>query len=310
MTTERAKRPFRILDICCCAGGAAAGYEEMFGAVEITGIDNGEKMTRLGEKEYPGTFIKADILDFIVDTPVEWFQQFDLIHASPPCQYRSQTAYLAIAQGNLPSDVDLMPPIRFFLRELGIPYVIENVVRAWVIPWQTNGEMGPDPRTVNTVLCGSSFNLGVQRHRMFESSFPIASLPCDHNTDSWPIGPKGKPKPWGLYGSMNDQVQGRDLSRGGKWIYGGWTVPDIKTGQEAMGITHITQWSNLKEAIPPAYTKHIAKCFLAHLEANTTPRVTGQDTHQTDLIMGDVVSVPTLGETDHDENSHESGMAG
>jgi DNA (cytosine-5)-methyltransferase 1 len=292
MTSERSKRPFRILDICCCAGGAAVGYEEMFGAVEITGIDNVLK------KEYPYTFIKADILDFIVDTPLEWFQQFDFIHASPPCQYRSRTRHLALAQGNLPSDVDLMPPIRFFLRELGIPYVIENVVEAWVTPWRDNGKMGPDPRTVNTVLCGSSFDLGVQRHRMFESSFPVASLPCDHNTDSWPMGPRPpRRKPIGVYGSLNDQVQGVD-NQTGKRVTGGWTAKTLFEAQEAMGITHITQWANLKEAVPPAYTMHIAKCFLAHLEANPTPRVTGQDTHQ--ILMGDVVSVPTLEETDHD----------
>ena len=253
-------RPIKVLDLFCCSGGAAVGYEQAFGEVEITGIDH------VFKKEYPYTFIKADIVDFIQETPLGWFQDFDFIHASPPCQKDSQCEHLARAQGNLPSDVDLMPIIRHFLLNVGVPYVIENVVRAWTKPWENSGEKGPDPRMVNAILCGSSFGLGVQRHRMFESSFPISSLLCDHNTKSWPIGPKGKPKPWGLYGSMNDHVKGMN-NKTGKMATGGWTVPDIPTGQKAMGITHITEWSNLKEAIPPAYTKHIGQCFLKHLQS-------------------------------------------
>ncbi len=254
------KRPMKILDLFCCAGGAAVGYEEAFGEVEITGVDHVQK------KEYPYTFIKADIMDFIQETPIGWFQDFDFIHASPPCQMPSRTKHLAIAQGNDPSDVNLMPIIRHFLLNVGVPYVIENVVEAWTDPWKAAKREGINPLMVNTVLCGSSFGLGVQRHRMFESSFPIESLICDHNTKSWPIGPKGKPKPWGLYGSMGDHVKGMN-KKTGKMATGGWTVPDIQTGQKAMGITHITQWSNLKEAVPPAYTKHIGQCFLKHLQS-------------------------------------------
>ena len=255
------KRPIRVLDLFCCSGGAAVGYERAFGKAEITGIDHVRK------KEYPYTFIKADIIDFIQETPIGWFREFDFIHASPPCQYHSRTKHLAVAQGNDPSDVDLMPLIRHFLMHVEVPYVIENVVEAWVIPWENSRKQGPDPRMVNTILCGSSFGLGVMRHRMFESSFPISSLKCNHLTDSWPIGPKGKPKPWGIYGSMGDQVKGVSTKHPERGVItGGWTAPDMATAQKAMGITHITQWSNLKEAIPPAYTEHIGQCLLKHLE--------------------------------------------
>jgi|TARA_B100001540_G_scaffold317010_1_gene348601 DNA (cytosine-5)-methyltransferase 1 len=252
-------KPMKVLDLFCCSGGGAVGYERAFGNVEITGIDIVTK------KEYPYNFIKADIIDFIQETPIGWFQQFDLIHASPPCQYHSRTKHLAIAQGNDPSDVDLMPLIRFFLMNVGVPYVIENVVEAWMIPWENSGRKGKNPKMVNTILCGSSFGLGVQRHRMFESSFPIESLLCNHETESWPIGPKGKPKPWGIYGSLGDHVKGT-CSKTGRAVEGGWTPPNILVAKKAMGIKHITQWTNLKEAIPPAYTEHIGKCFLKHKE--------------------------------------------
>jgi len=245
------KRPLRLLDLFCCAGGAAVGYEKA-GFDEIVGIDHIQK------KEYPHTFIKADVIDFIQENPIGWFREFDMIHASPPCQFHSRTKHLAKAQGNLPSDVDLMPVIRHFLLHVGVPYVIENVVEAWP----------RSQREVNTVLCGSSFGLGVQRHRMFESSFPIASLLCDHNTESWPIGPKGRRKPIGVYGSMGDQVKGIDKKHPERGlITGGRTAKTMEEAQGAMGITHITQWNNLKEAIPPAYTEHIGKCFTKHLEA-------------------------------------------
>ena len=254
-------RPMKVLDLFCCSGGAAVGYEKAFGDAEITGVDH------VFKKEYPYNFIKADIVDFIQETPIGWFREFDFIHASPPCQIHSRTKELAKAQGNLPSDVDYMPLMRHFLLHVEVPYVIENVVEAWTGPWKKSGEKGTDPRMINTILCGSSFGLGVQRHRMFESSFPISSLLCDHKTPSWPIGPKGKPKPWGIYGSMGDQVKGVSTKHPERGVItGGWTVPDLKTGQKAMGITHITQWSNLKEAIPPAYTEHIGKCFLKHMQ--------------------------------------------
>ena len=279
---------FRILDLCCGDGGSAVGYAKALEAlgykVEILGIDI-ERM-----EDYPYFFIQDDVVDFIERTPYEWFQQFDLIHASPPCQWASITRELAIAQGNMPSDINIMPEIRIFLKQGDIPYVIENVVKAWACErcnsLRMRGENAipgckecKEVRKPHTILCGSSFDLAVQRHRMFETSFPIEKLPCNHKTDSWPIGPKGKPKPIGIYHSLNDYV---GMSKWKRWdeggrkgpepTLGGWTAKTLEEAQQAMGISHISTWKRLKEAIPPAYTEHIAKCFIDWRDKQPKPK--------------------------------------
>jgi hypothetical protein len=251
---ENEEKVWRVLDLGCCAGGGAAGYERA-GFNEIVGVD------KVYKKQYPYFFIKADLEEWLYETPVEWFEQFDLIHASPPCQFDSITRNLAIAQGNLPSDIDLMPIVRQFLMSLDVPFVIENVRRAWKKRF-TEEEMNNLP-----FLCGSSFGLGVQRHRYFEASFPISKIPCDHDTESWPMGPNGRRKPIGVYGSLGDQLQGKDkknLDRGN--IIGGKVAATVEEAQKAMGIYHITEWTNLKEAIPPAYTEHVGKCFFKYMK--------------------------------------------
>ena len=115
-----------------------------------------------------------------------------------------------------------------------------------------------------TFSCGSHFGLGVQRHRFFEASFPIEQLNCDHKSPHWPIGPKGKPKPIGVYGRKGDKIKGM-CHKTGKMQMGGWTAKTVEEAQQAMGITHISSWRNLCQAVPPAYTEHISKCFFKHM---------------------------------------------
>jgi len=240
---KKRNKPLRLLDLYCCAGGAGVGYYRA-GFDEVVGVDH------IGKKQYPFKQIKADILKFIKETPIEWFRKFHLIHASPPCQKFTRCTHLAIAQGNKPSKVDHITPIRKFLKRVGVPFVIENV------------EGSP---LKGTVLCGSSFGLGVQRHRLFESTFPISRPPCDHNTKSWPMGPKGRRRPIGVYGSMGDQVKGFDKKNPERGeIMGGVTAKDAPEAMNAMGIDWCNQWNNLKEAVPPKYTEHIAQCFFEH----------------------------------------------
>ena len=218
----------RLLDLYCCAGGAAMGYH-WGGFDEVIGVDHVKK------RNFPFEQIKADIPTFIKETPIEWFRQFDLIHASPPCQKFSRTKHLAVAQGRQASKVDHIEMIQTFLRKVGVPYVIENVMGS--------------PLT-GTVLCGSSFGLKVRRHRVFESTFPIKQLECRHKEQGRPVG---------VYGSMGDQIQGWDNVRG-TYRKGGKTAETIEEAREAMGIDWMG-WSNLKEAVPPLYTQHIAECF-------------------------------------------------
>jgi DNA (cytosine-5)-methyltransferase 1 len=203
----------KLLDLFCGAGGASMGYNRA--GFEVIGIDIVKKKT------YPFTFIKADAMELLEDE--EFLAQFDVIHASPPCQVYSITANLTKAQGNKTSKPDLLAAVRDLLIKSGKPYVIENVPGA-----PMNG----------IVLCGSMFGLKVRRHRIFESNKLLKSLNCDHKTQGRPVG---------VYGSMNDEIP-----------KGGRTAKTLEEGQKAMGIDWMG-WNNLKESIPPSYTEFIGK---------------------------------------------------
>ena len=167
----------RILDLFSGAGGASKGYANA--GFEVVGVDINPQI------HYPFEFHRADVFAYICQPGMidRIRDEFDAIHASPPCQLHSITANLARAQGKKASEVNLIPTTRYVLDVIGLPYVIENV---------------PGSPLINpTVLCGSSFGLKVRRHRLFESTFLIPSLPCDH---------KGQGKPVGIYGSKADQI--------------------------------------------------------------------------------------------------------
>jgi DNA (cytosine-5)-methyltransferase 1 len=208
----------RLLDLFCGAGGAAMGYHRA--GFEVVGVDINP------QPHYPFTFVRGDALAFLwgSETP------FDAIHASPPCQAFSITGNLARGQGNKASAVDLLTPIRPLLEATGLPYVIENVAGA--------------PLRDPVQLCGSTFGLGVRRHRLFESNVLLmAHGTCRHAEQGRPIG---------VYGSPND-----DIPQGGR------TARTVAEAQEAMGIDWMPRWSELKEAVPPAFTEHIGRQLLA-----------------------------------------------
>jgi DNA (cytosine-5)-methyltransferase 1 len=185
------------------------------------------------QPHYPFEFHQADALDYLLcngPEPLLW--EFQAIHASPPCQKFSITANLARAQGKKASDVDLLTPIRPLLGTTGLPYVIENVAGA--------------PLHDPLVLCGSTFGLGVRRHRLFESNVVLLGAgPCRHNEQGRPVG---------IYYSIGDEIP-----------QGGKTAASLEEGQAAMGIDWMT-WNELKEAIPPAYTEWIGRQLLQVVE--------------------------------------------
>jgi len=209
----------RLLDLFCGAGGAAMGYYRA--GFEVVGVDIEP------QPDYPFTFVQDDALGYAL----AYGAYFDLVHASPPCQAFSITGNLARAQGKQASTVDLLTPIREKLQESGKPYVIENVKGAPLV----------DPIT----LCGSTFGLGVRRHRLFESNLDLVPHgPCRHKEQGRPIG---------VYHTLND-----DIPQGGR------TARTLEEGQEAMGIDWMP-WKNLKEAIPPAYALWIGRQAMALL---------------------------------------------
>jgi DNA (cytosine-5)-methyltransferase 1 len=136
---------YRLLDLFCCAGGAAVGYARA--GFEVVGVDIDP------QPNYPFAFIEANALNL----DPEFLASFDFIHASPPCQSYSD---LAKRNGNGHEWPRLVEPVRKMLRATGLPYVIENVQGA--------------PLIEPIVLCGTMFpTLRVIRHRLFESNLPI-----------------------------------------------------------------------------------------------------------------------------------------
>jgi DNA (cytosine-5)-methyltransferase 1 len=180
---------------------------------DVVGVDIEE------QPNYPFEFVRMDALDFPLDG-------FDAVHASPPCQaYSTMGQRYAETQASHP---DLIAPTRDMLETSGLPYVIENV-------------MGARWEMVNPYrLCGSSFGLGVHRHRLFETNFPMMVPPCAHTSEGVPV-----------YGKLDGRrvwtrADGSELR-----------VPrELSEGAEAMGIDWMT-WNELTQAIPPAYTEHI-----------------------------------------------------
>jgi DNA (cytosine-5)-methyltransferase 1 len=200
----------RLLDLFCGAGGASKGYADA--GFEITGID-----IKHG-KRYPFTYKRMSIEHVTMDM----LQEYDFIHASPPCQTFSITKNLRIAQGKSTDKIDWLPQTRQLLLESGKPYVIENVPGA--------------PLIEPIMLCGSSFGLKVRRHRLFESNLKLTGSICDHKSQGRPVG---------IYGSMKDEIPG-----------GGRTAHSMQEANQAMGIDWMI-WGELVEAIPPAFTKYI-----------------------------------------------------
>jgi len=142
------KRP-RLLDLFCCAGGAAKGY--YLAGFDVVGVDIVDRPS------FPYEFKRADALDL----DPEFIASFDAIHASPPCQSYSD---LAKRNGNGDKWPRLIEPVREMLVASGKPYIIENVEGAPLI----------DP----VVLCGTMFpGLRVLRHRLFEANFTIVPPP-------------------------------------------------------------------------------------------------------------------------------------
>lgn len=152
--------------------------------------------------------------------------EFDAIHASPPCQ-----RYI---RGGLQNSThpNLLPPTRDALDATGLPYVIENVPGS--------------PMRADFMLCGSHFGLQVRRHRHFECNWPVFpfTLSCNHDK---PIV--------GVYGNAHGQ----------KGAWPGMLPSSPASWSRAMGIDWMDR-RGLAEAIPPAYTEHIGRQLLAHLQ--------------------------------------------
>lgn len=157
----------RLLDAFCGAGGAGMGYHRA--GFEVVGVDIAP------QPHYPFEFYQADALEFIATHGCE----FDVIHASPPCQaYSRATAW----RGSRKNHPDLIATTRQALQATGRPYIIENVQEARSLLCEP------------VMLCGTHFGLPVRRHRYFEvpSTGLLLTLVCRHRSTDYAHDHGGK----------------------------------------------------------------------------------------------------------------------
>lgn len=183
---------------------------------DVTGVDI-KPQTR-----YPFVFIQGDALEYVT----EHGHEYDVIHASPPCQRYIRSGLVAKYR-----HPDSVPTTRRALE--GHLFVLENVPGA--------------PMRTDVMLCGSMFGLPLRRHRQFEfhRAFVVwmPPQPCDHRR---PIT--------GVYGNPH----------GSRGAWPSMLPSNLETWSQAMGIDWMSA-TELAQAIPPAYTEFIGRQLLAHL---------------------------------------------
>jgi DNA (cytosine-5)-methyltransferase 1 len=207
----------KLLDLFCGAGGAAVGYHRA-GFTDITGVDLAK------QPRYPFRFVEGDALEFLAGVGPG---DYDLIHASPPCQGYSRMRHLPWLKGR--EWPKLIGPVRAAVRAIGTPYVIENVEGA-----PLDGVR----------LCGIMFGLKLYRHRLFESS-QLLMAPA-HLQHREVIG-AGR--------LLNDRAKGN--ANGFVSIIRG----DSEHAKRAMGCEWMTR-DEVCEAIPPDYTEFLGRQLL------------------------------------------------
>lgn len=168
------------------------------------------------------------------------------IHASPPCPHYS----VLNRSWNVDKDShpDLIGATREALEATGLPYVIENVQLARTVMH--------DP----VKLCGSMFDLPVEKHRMFEASFPLPQLPCRHKRqrELWPEG---------FPALRSDRTNGERARVVGVYGTGGGATKDLDLWRWAMQTPWMQTKREVSNAIPPAYTRWVGQHLLAHLRS-------------------------------------------
>lgn len=217
--TEVGVRP-RLLDLFCGAGGCSVGYHRA--GFDVVGVDNRP------QPNYPFRFVQNDALWYCEGRGLDALREdFDAIHASPPCPAYSRASHYHGVQADHP---DLVPPTRVLLERIGLPYVIENVEGS--------------PLRRDLVLCGEMFGLRLHRHRVFETNGFFAMQP--------------RHSPHTLKGARhNCHIEDGHA----RLVAGNYSNHEDAT--DAMGIDWPISRRELANAIPPAYTEHIGSYLMA-----------------------------------------------
>jgi DNA (cytosine-5)-methyltransferase 1 len=221
----------KLLDLFCGAQGAGVGYSRA--GFDVTGVDIE------AHPDAPLPTIVADALSILLEPA--FLADFDVIHASPPCQnFTTMSNRSRAVGGKAATDhPDLISWVRVGFLAWGGAYVIENV------PGARRELRCP------IILSGGAFGLRVDRPRLFESNVPLTSPKRVKVND-----------PVGVYGKLD----GRRLftRKDGTEQHAART---LEQGSAAMGIDWMSDWADVTEAIPPAYTEHIGRQLLAHIKS-------------------------------------------
>jgi len=246
--------PFAI-DGFACSGGAGRGWHDA--GFDVEGVELNPS------PHYPYPCWRGDALEtipFLVRRARRNGYRHVHVHTSPPCQ-----GQIAITQGNRERDgweddhVNLLPDTRSMLADLRDRYEVT-----------TSMENGPSKHIRSDLrLCGLMFRLPTFRHRDFElGGFTVAAprlhpgSHAGHRTIGWRHGCLVTREP-------------RDCPKCGTWhrgtvygVYGdGGGKPSVAEAQVALGLYHTDDPAELREAIPPAYTRYIGLQLCAQLEA-------------------------------------------
>jgi len=215
----------KLLDLYCCAGGAAKGYADA--GFEVVGVDIGP------QPNYPFEFHQADAIEFVK----EHGHEFDAIHASPPCQTFSRTKTL---HGN--EHPDLIEPTRDALVASGKPWVMENVVGA--------------PLIDTIKLSGQHFNmtapdvdgvpLKLVRHRLFESNIVLRVPDSFHENRHVQTA-----SVYGAGGGWTPKHRDNPDRRGGY-------IPHTDVIKRLMGIDWMSK-HEMSQSIPPVFTEWVGR---------------------------------------------------
>ncbi len=208
----------RLLDLFCGGGGAAMGYHQA--GFEVVGVD-----IKL-QPRFPFACVQADALEYVS----QHGREYDLIHASPPCQGYSRLRHLPWLRDRVYPL--LIPVTRLALQATGKPWIIENVA---------------DAPLMGGVLCGSALGLPISRHRRFECSHLLLFPPCPGHS----ILASGRATMSLKYrssGGITGIKAGGQSRTPGIGHNAGW-----RAAAEMMGIDWMIR-DELAQAIPPAYT--------------------------------------------------------
>lgn len=222
----------KLVDVCCCGGGAAVGYHQA--GFCVTGVDIDP------QPRFPFRFVQADAVAYLEHHAHE----YAAAAGSPPCQHWSPlNAY------NHKTYPQLIAPVRDRFTAAGLPYVIENVEAA-------------RPELIDPImLCGPTFGLNVYRHRLFETNVPVDQpehLPhvelCARNgylpTAARPF--------MSIHGGRHSRAW-----QSAACAAMGLPHLDVATN----GADTKTAIREICEAIPPAMTRYVGAALFAHLSA-------------------------------------------